>query len=166
MDRIHVGYVQGVHGLRGDLKVKCKFQEPDKVFINGKKIYLNEEEHTITGCKFYKGFYLTTIDNLKDINLVEKYKGYDVYIDRSELELKSDEYLIEDLKGMQIVELESGLSCGEVIDFIDNGMQKILLLDSEVVTMVPLVSEYVENVDAKKRIVTLKNIQKLGSSLK
>lgn len=166
MDRIHIGYVQGVHGLRGDLKVKCKFQEPDKVFIKGKKIYLNEEEHTITGCKFYKGFYLTTIDNLRDINLVEKYKGFDVYIDRSELGLNDKEYLIEDLKGMQIIELESGLPCGEVIDVMDNGMQKILLLDSEVVTMVPLVPEYVENVDIKKRIVTLKNIQKLGSSLK
>jgi len=159
MKSVHIGYVKGVHGLRGDLKIKCQFESPDKVFKNGNKIYLNEEEHTITNSKLYKGLYLVTIDNLKDINLVEHYIGYDVYFDREDLNLGENDYILSDLYGMEIV--EDGKTYGKVLEILENTVQKILVIDYEPKYMVPLVDEYVKKVDLENKVIEVEDVRSL-----
>lgn len=159
MEKIYIGYVSGVHGLRGDLKVKCSFEQPERVFKKGNKLYLNEEEHEITNAKFYKGVYLVTIDNLKDVNLVEKYKGYDVYFSREDLELEDGEYILADLYDMTIE--EDGKDYGKVEEIFDNGAQKILKIDYTKPYMIPLVNEYIKNVDLENKKITVNGVEGL-----
>lgn len=159
MEKIYVGFVQGVHGLRGDLKVKNRFESPEKIFIKGNRIYLNEEEHEITNAKFYKGHYLVTIDNLKDINLVEKYIGYDVYFAREDLREEDGDYIIDDLYGLKIV--SNGKEYGVVKEILDNGAYKILVIDYETSYMIPLVDEYVVEVDVKGGKIEGANVEAL-----
>ena len=159
MEKVYIGYVQGVHGLRGDLKVKNRFDKPERVFTPGIKIYLNDEIHEISACKFYKGFYLCTIDNLKDINLVEKYIGYDVFIDREALNLKEREYILDDLYGLEIE--SNGKTCGKVKDILDNKIYNILVIEYEKEYMIPLIDEYVVNVDLKNKKIICKDIERL-----
>lgn len=158
MNKVYIGYVQGVHGLRGDLKIKCRFESPEEVFQKGNKILLNDEEHVITNAKFYKGFYLVTIDNLKDINLVEKYKGFDVYFDRDSLELKRG-YILEDLYGLTIVEGKDKF--GKVKEILDNGVYKILVVEYDTEYMIPLIDEYIKKVDLDKGIIEVENVRSL-----
>lgn len=157
--KIYIGYVQGVHGLRGDLKIKCRFESPEKVFQKGNNIYLNEEVHEITNAKFYKGFYLVTIDNLKDINLVEKYKGFDVYFERDDLKLEEGEYILSDLYGMTIV--ENGKTYGSVSEILEHGAGKILVIDYKKKYMIPLVDEYIKKVDLNSREIQVDSIEGL-----
>lgn len=150
MEKIWIGYVQGVHGLRGDLKIKNKFEKPQNVFIKGKNIYLNEEKHIITNTKFYKGFYLTTIDNIKSINAVEKYKGYDVYIDREELDLNENEYIFEDLIGLEVLSDEK--SFGKVKSVVNNGAQDLIEVDTgSKSVLIPIVGEFIRKVDVSSQ---------------
>lgn len=158
MEKVYVGYVQGVHGLRGDLKVKCSFEKPEKVFIKDANIFLEDEEHTITNFKFYKGFYLVTIDNIKDINAVEKYKGYDVFIDRENLNLDG-EYILDDLYGMRIKENTDDF--GVVKEILDNGTYKILVVDYDKRYMIPLVDEYVKKVNLETGEIEVENVRSL-----
>lgn len=159
MEKVYVGFIQGVHGLRGDLKIKCGFESPERVFKKDNVIFLNEEPHTVTNAKPYKGHYLVTIDNLKDINLVEKYIGYDVYVDRKYLNLKEDEYILDDLYGMAIV--CKGKIYGKVSEIIENGMQKVLVIDYEKKYMIPLVDAYIKKVDLAKKEVIVDEIEGL-----
>lgn len=158
MEKIHIGYVSGVHGLRGDLKIKCTFEMPEKVFLIGNTIYLNEECHTITNSKFYKGHYLVTIDNIKDINKVEHYKGFDVYFNRKDLNLDNG-YIINDLYGMTIV--DSNKKYGIVKDVLDNGKYKILVVEYDKNYMIPLVPEYVKEVNLENREIMVLNVRSL-----
>lgn len=159
MERIYIGFVQGVHGLRGDLKIKNRFENPEKIFVNGNKIYLNDEEHVITNQKFYKGHYLVTIDNLKDINLVEKYIGYDVFFAREELHEKEGEYIVDDLFGLEVV--SNGKHCGRVKEILDNGKYKILVVEYTKSYMVPLIDEYVKRVDVSKGTIEVQDVEGL-----
>ncbi len=159
MDKVFIGYVQGVHGLRGDLKIKNKFDKPERVFIPNQTIYLNSEKHTITACKFYKGFYLVTIDNIKHINLVEHYIGYDVFIDRESLNLKNDEYILSDLYNLEIVCVNK--KYGKVSEIMNNGVYDILVIDYEKKYMIPLIDEYVLKVDINNNSIICKNIEGL-----
>lgn len=159
VEKVYIGYVSGVHGLRGDLKIKCKFESPDRVFNKGNTLYLNEEPHIITNSKLYKGVYLVTIDNLKDINLVEKYKGFDVFFDRSDLHLNDNEYILNDLYGLTIK--CSGKEYGKVKEILDNGQYKILNVDYKKDYMIPLVDEYIERVDLLNKEIITKDIESL-----
>lgn len=156
MSKVYVGYVSGVHGLRGDLKIKCKFESPEKVFIVGNSILLNEESHEITACKFYKGVYLVTIDNIKDINKVEHYTGYDVYIDRSYI---GDSYILDDLYDMTII--CNGKTYGKVKEILNNNSYNILEIDYDKKYMIPLIDEYIINVKLDKKEIECKNIEGL-----
>ncbi len=159
MEKIYIGYVQGVHGLRGDLKIKNRFERPDDVFKKENTIYLNEEPHIITNSKFYKGFYLVTIDNLKDINLVLKYKGYDVYFKKEDLHLKKDDFILDDLIDLNII--YKGKNYGKVKEVRDNSAYKILLIDFKQKYMIPLIDEFIKSVDLDKREITVDNIEGL-----
>ena len=158
MTKIGIGYVQGVHGLRGDLKIKNRFENPNRVFQKGNTIYLNEEAHQITNCKFYKGFYLVTIDNLKDINLVEKYKGFDVFFERDDLHLKEGEYLLEDLIGFEIREKEFR---GTVKALLHNGIYPLLKVEYEKDYLIPFVDDYIVKVDVSSKCIQCKDIEGL-----
>ena len=156
MEKVYVGYVKGVHGLRGDLKIKCRFESPEKVFIQNNIIYLNEEKHKITNTKFYKGCYLVTIDNLKDINLVEKYQGYDVFIDREDLNLNG-KYILNDLYDMTIV--FNNHPYGTVKNILNNGKYDILQIAYQKDYMIPLIDEFIKEVDLDKKTIEVKNIE-------
>lgn len=159
MKKIFVGYVQGTYGLKGDLKIKSNFDKADRVFTNGSKIYLNNELHEITFCKFYKGFYLCTIDNIKDINEVEKYIGYNMYINREDLHLESNEYLLDDLYGLTI--LANDKNYGTVKEIFNNKIYNILVIDYDKQFMIPLIDEYVVKIDLENKIIICKNIEEL-----
>lgn len=158
MDKIYIGYVGGVHGLRGDLKIKCRFECPDKVFVKGNKIFLNDEEHIITNVKFYKGYYLVTIDNLKDINLVEHYKGFDVFFNRDDLNLNGS-YILSDLYDMTIT--SNGNSYGKVTGISNNGVYNILEIDYKKKYMIPLIDEYVKKVNLEAKTIEVENVEAL-----
>ncbi len=159
MEKVYIGFVQGVHGLRGDLKIKNRFESPEKVFVKGNYIYLNEEAHQITNAKFYKGHYLVTIDNLKDINAVEKYKGYEVYFAREDLKEKEGDYIVDDLFGLKIV--CDGKEYGKVKEILDNGVYKILSVEYEKSYMIPLIDEYVKKVDVENGQIEVEDVEAL-----
>lgn len=159
MEKIYIGFVQGVHGLRGDLKIKNRFESPEKVFVNGNRIFLNDEEHTITNQKFYKKHYLVTIDNMKDINLVEKYIGYDVYYAREDLNEVEGDYIVDDLFGKRIV--SGGKEYGTVKEILDNGHYKILSIEYEPNYMIPLIDEYIGKVDLQAGTIEVNDVEGL-----
>lgn len=159
MEKVYIGYVQGVHGLRGDLKIKNRFEDPKKVFVKGNRLFLNEEEYQITNSKFYKGFYLVTIDSLKDINLVEKYKGFEVYFAKEDLNLDEDGYILDELFGMDVI--SGGKTFGKVKDILDNGIYKILVVDNPKSLMIPLIDKYVKKVDVISKTIECEDIEEL-----
>ena len=154
-----LGYISGTHGLRGDLIVKSKFEKQDKAFKVGNKIYLNDEVHEITDAKIYKDRYLIKIDNLKNINLVEHYKAYDVFIDRDELKLGDNEYLFSDLIDMKII--CNNKEYGRVIRVENYGKDYCLRVKQSKEFLIPLIDEYIINVDISNKTITCKNIEGL-----
>ena len=156
---IYLGYISGTHGLRGDLIVKSKFEKKDKAFKVGNHIYLNSERHEITDAKIYKDKYLIKIDNLKNINLVEKYKAYDVNIEREELNLEDNEYLFSDLIDMEI--LCNNKNFGKVLSVENYGKDDCLRVKMNKEYLIPLIDTYIEKVDLEKRVIYCNNIEGL-----
>lgn len=159
MDKIWIGYIKEPKGLKGELKLKSSFERILDAIRVGNTIYFNDEKHTITDSKPYKDYYLINIDNLNDINLIEKYKGYDVYTTREILGMSDKDYLMKDLIGMDIVCNDK--TYGKVSEVVSNNQYYILKIDYKTKYMIPFVDSYIIDVNTKDKKITCQNVEGL-----
>ena len=105
MEKLKIGKIVGTHALKGELKIRSFSDFNDQRFVVGHKLYLNEivDPFIIKTVRVHKGNYLISFEGLQDINLVEKYVGYNVY------GLKED----VELDGKNISAIELNLFVGE-----------------------------------------------------
>ena len=158
---IYIGKIVNTHGIKGEVRLLSNFLEKDLIFKNGFKVYIGskKEEQVINTYRPHKLFDMLTFKGVDDINLVLKYKGEKVYINKADLRLKDDEYLLEDLIGMKIVSEEEVL--GVVSDIIDTKGHKLLYVTFAKNYYIPYNSYYIKQVDVRKKEIIAKNIRDL-----
>ena len=147
-DYILIGKITGVFGIKGELKVYTESDFVEYRFRKGAKILLNSKKQekivTVSSMRVHKNNVLITIDNLRDINLVEQYVGFDVYAPSDdEVPLEDDEYLVDDLVGFKVVD-EDDNYLGEVTDFIEVPQGYIMeVKDKGKKQLIPFVDEFI-----------------------
>lgn len=145
------GKIVGVFGLKGELKV---ISESDtNRFIKDNELYLGKNETKlqkvkVSSSRVHKGMYLVTINDLFDINLVEKYVGLNFYIDREEMDdLEDGEFYLDDLIGLKVINQNKEV-LGPVVEVLDlyHPVIEIELKNGKKILM-PFVKEYVKGFD-------------------
>ena len=150
---LETGKIVGVFGLKGELKVLS--ESTTNRFIKDNYLYLGKKETRLTKVKIssariHKALHLVTIDDLFDINQVEKFIGCNFYIDRDELDdLEENEYYFTDLIGLKVINQNNEL-LGTVIDVLDLPTSAVIevSLESGKKSMIPFVKEYIKDVTA------------------
>ena len=107
------------------------------------------KEFKVSSYRVLKGNVVITINDQKDINLVEQYIGSTVLADASDIPpLEEGEFLIDDLVGLKTYD-EQGNYYGDVIDVIIIPNQDILEIKkgNERPMLIPFVDEYILSVD-------------------
>lgn len=153
-DYIYIGKITGTHGIKGEVKILSSFFEKDKVFINGHKLYVTPlyNEEVISTYRVHKNFDLVTFKNYSDINEVNKYRGMNVYVKRSDLSLGDGEYLLEDLINYEVYDKD--ILLGKVLSVTMNNSVMIKVQGSKTF-YIPFIDEYIDNVDTiNKKIIT------------
>ena len=95
-EMIYIGKTVSTFGIKGELKVISDFEKCDKAYKIGNKILINNIEHVISGIRYHKNYILLEIDDLKNINNILKYVGFNIYIKRMDLHLEENEFLYKD----------------------------------------------------------------------
>lgn len=149
---LETGKIVGCFGLKGELKVLS--DSTTNRFVKGNSLYLGKKENKlmkvkITSSHIHKGMHLVTIDDLYDINLVEKYVGCSFFINRDEMnDLKENEYYFSDLIGLSVVN-QHGETLGKVSDVLDLPTSAVIeiKLSNDKKCMIPFVEEYIKEVN-------------------
>lgn len=153
MNKTKVGKIVNTHGIRGELKVA--FEDID-VFEKGMTIYVSKRdeflEFTLKEFRVHKNHLLIKINDFDNINDVEKYKTYDVYIEKDE-----DEVYYSDLVGYELV--ADGTKVGIVADITNNNAHDIFVLDNGV--MIPYVDAFVIDINDETKKITVNLIEGL-----
>ena len=83
MEYVRVGNIVNTFGLKGELKIKSHTDFEDVRFKVTQQLYISYmnafEPVVIKSFRKHKGFILLSFEK-QDINLVEKYKGCDIFI--------------------------------------------------------------------------------------
>ncbi|MBQ3020641.1 MAG: 16S rRNA processing protein RimM [Bacilli bacterium] len=158
MDLVYVGKIVNTHGIKGELRIKSDFEKKELVFKVGNKIIIDSEEHIIRSYRYHKIFDMITIDDFNNINDVLKYVGKNVYVSRSSLALNSDDYLLSDLIGLNVV--FNNISYGVVSDY-SNSVNPLLKIEYEKNYYIPINSSYIKSVDLANKKIIVDNIEGL-----
>lgn len=159
MSKIYFGKTTMTHGIKGELKCYTDFEKKELVLKNKIPIYINNQKHVISTSRPHQNHYLITIDNLLDINLVEEFRNKAIYIERSDLNLEENDYLIEDLIGMNVKEGEELL--GKVTDIRYNKGGLLLHIKNSSSFYIPYQDNFIDKVDLEKETIYVKNAKGL-----
>lgn len=159
-DRLKVGVVTSVHGIKGEVKVfpttddSRRFKKLKKVYLDTGKEMLPLE---IEGVKFFKQMVILKFKGYENPDDVMKFRQKELWIDRKDaVRLSKDEYFIADLIDMEVCD-EEGKLIGTLKDVISTGANDVYAVETpegrEV--LFPAIRQCVLDVDTEARKMTV-----------
>lgn len=160
MDNVFVGKIVNTHGIKGEIRIVSDFEFKARVFKVGNIVIINGQEFIIASYRVHKNFDMITLEGFNDINQVLSFKGLNLFVKRSDLDLKNDDYLLEDLIGMNI-QIRDELF-GNVEDY-SRGQNSLLHIRYEdKVYYIPLKGNFIEKIDMdNNRIIAKEKVREL-----
>ena len=150
------GKIVNTHGIRGEVKIQswcdsaeflCEF---DLYYIDGNPV-------KVLAARPHKGCVLAKLEGISDINAAMCLKNKVIYVDRSDLSLPEGRYFISDLLGLSVV-TEDGKELGTIKDVLNLPANDVYVIRGEREYMIPVVREFVLNVDLDAQKVTVRLI--------
>ncbi len=158
-EMIYIGKTVSTFGIKGELKVISDFEKCDKAYKIGNKILINNIEHVISGIRYHKNYILLEIDDLKNINNILKYVGFNIYIKRMDLHLEENEFLYKDLISSDVID-NDGSNLGKIIE-ARQGVNLLIKVKGSKEFYIPYVDEYIINFDLNNKKLYTKNAKDL-----
>lgn len=152
-----IGQVVGVHGLRGDLKVRVESDDPERFYML-KWAYLGDahERFRVRGVRFFKGFALLRLEGIADRTTAEAYRGQYVWVHVSEsLPLGEDEYYFYQIEGLT-VQTDEGEVLGHVVEILETGANDVYVVrgpQGEI--LLPAIKDVILDVDLAEGVMTV-----------
>lgn len=161
-EKIKIGQVVNVVGLKGELKV-YHYTDYKERFEELEHIYLDSTLCKISSVRYIKDMVILKLAGIDDRNAAEKQKGKAVSIEKKDVrELPEDTYYIFDLIGLKVLD-ECGAMLGTLCDVIQNSAQDLyeIELENKSKFLLPAVEEFVLNINMDNRTMTVRLIEGL-----
>jgi 16S rRNA processing protein RimM len=155
-----VGVVTGVHGLRGDVSVQNRSDNPDRWAAGGSVLREDGASLTIESSRRHGRKLLVKFDGIADRSAAEKLRGAVLVVPESWLpDLTDGEWWAHQLVGCQ-VRTASGRILGIVTEVIPNPANDIwVAVDEEGrETLVPALADLLIDVDVDARTILVRDV--------
>jgi len=154
-----VGRVGRPHGLRGEVLVHVRTDDPETRFAAGTVLATDPAERgplTVASARPHSGRYVLGFDGVSDRTIAERLRGTALVVDSADLAPTGDPDEFHDCELLGLaVETTEGSAFGELLDVVHGPGTDLLVIgvgDREV--LVPFVREFVPVVDvAGRRLV-------------
>lgn len=160
MEFVVIGKIVNTHGLKGTLKIKSFTDFKEQRYSKGGTLYISFESSyipvTVESHREVKKLDYVKFTEFSDINLVEKYKGSDLVIEKAlihELD-DEDEFYFNELIGMDVYNEE--ILIGKCIDIRDYPQGEVLVIKTEKKNiLIPFRKEFIKEVNKEKKSLHL-----------
>lgn len=137
-DKLKIGQVTGVHGVRGEMKVRPFTDDPAQ-FLTHKQIIMDDKVWAVKSARLHKGTVLLALSGIEDRTAAEQHRSAEIFITREAAgEPEADEFYITDLIGMAVVSPD-GAPIGTVTDIVQTcgSVDNFVIKTPERALMVP-----------------------------
>ena len=85
-----------------------------------------------------------------------------MYIDKTDIELEEGRYFIEDIKGCEVFDIDTGVCYGKVTNVIKTGANDVYeVSDGERELLIPKIDDVVKEIDIDGKRITIRPIKGL-----
>jgi 16S rRNA processing protein RimM len=151
-DLLEVGVVIGVHGLRGDVKIR-PLPTGDLALPGAREVYLKDSRDFLVAYKAvrsskHKQNVLLRLAGLENLAAAESLVGASIWKAKTDLpELDDEQYYWSDLEGLEVVDQQQGV-IGRVVGMFATAAHDILEVDSPVgEVLIPALEPFLVRVD-------------------
>lgn len=169
MDKyVSVGKILNFHGIKGEAKVG--YSQNRLEFISGlESVFIKLENEykklDIESIKTNKKFLIIKFSQINSIDELLPYKGSLLFVTEETIRqnLDEDEFLIDELVGMGVIDKETNKSLGFVVGVSNNGATDLLSIktNNKHVSLIPFVKAIVPDVDLTDKKIYINNIEGL-----
>ncbi|WP_051280103.1 ribosome maturation factor RimM [Anaerovorax odorimutans] len=162
MEKIKIGQIVNVVGLKGELKV-YHYSDYKERFEEIEELYIEDISYNISKVRYIKEMVILKLKGIDDRTEAEKYKGKNLYIPEKELRiLPKDTYYIKDLKGLLVYD-EDNNYIGVLCDVIQNRAQDLYEIEMENKNkfLIPAVDNFILKIDMTNRTMIVRLIKGL-----
>lgn len=154
---LKIGLLVGVHGIKGEIKLKSYTDIPENIF-SYKGLYVENSNKPINlvFVRKVKNSFICRIENIITRNEAEKLRGLKLFINRNKLsKLSDDEFYQVDLLGFDVYNLKRE-SFGSIISFNDFGGGLLVEVNkNDKMFYLPMSSNFLKDINYMKKEVVL-----------
>lgn len=159
MEFRYVGDLVSTHGIKGEVRIISDIKFKDEIFKPGRLLYIGKQKDVleIERYRVHKIYDMVTFKGLHDINDVLLYKGDAVYINKEDIVV--DGYFDEDI-------IDAEVYCGDMLlgklnCILKSKAHDIFSIIGPHKCLIPVVSEYILDVDTEHKKVMVQNVEGL-----
>ena len=159
--RVVVGRIGKAHGIRGDVSVEVRTDEPERRFAPGTALLVQHDTHpplVIADARDHSGRLLLRFEGVNDRTAAEGLRGciLEADVDPNEVPEDADEFYDRQLLGLQ-AQTTTGARLGHITDIIHLPGHDVLAVHTEAggEVLVPFVQEIVPDVDLLEGTITI-----------
>lgn len=151
--RVEIGRIARVHGIRGEVVIATHDPESD-LLDRQAALWIGGVAREVVRARSTPRGWLIQLAGVATRNDAEALRGQVVEVDRAALELDEDDVLLDDLIGCRVQRVD-GTPWG-TIAAIEGGMQdRLVIHDGDIERQLPLVDEFVTDIDLEAGVVTV-----------
>lgn len=150
--RIAIGYVAGVHGVRGEIVGRT--DDGSDLLSELTSIYIGDVHHQVEQARFTPKGVLLRLAGVSDRTAAEALRGHTIAADREDLVEEEGDVLLQEMIGCRVISSD-GVPFGEVAQ-IQWGLQdRLVVLDAEFERLIPVVDELILGVDLERNEIVV-----------
>lgn len=166
---VKVGKIVSTFGLNGALKIYLYTDFADERFKKGNEIFIgnistpNQIKMKIQSSKPYKNMYLLKFEDFDNINDVEKFMNYYLWVDKAQQEKLDDgEFYYHQIIDCKVVSNE-GEDIGVIKEIISPGANDVwvVITEEKKEILIPYIDSVVKEVNVAKKTVIIELMEGL-----
>ncbi|MBC7633088.1 ribosome maturation factor RimM [Aeromicrobium sp.] len=160
--QVVIGRIGRAHGIRGELNVDIRTDEPERRFAPGSSVVCGDRTLTIATSRHHSGRLVVSFTEIPDRTAAEGLHGrtIEMLIDPSDVPHDPEEFYDHQLVGLEV--RAGGVAVGVVTGILHLPHQDTLTVDIDGrEVFVPFVTELVPVIDVPGGFVTVKDIDGL-----
>lgn len=165
---ISVGKIVNFHGIKGEARVGYSKNQQD-FFLSLESVFVKKDneykELKIESVRQNKNVLIVKFEGIDSINDIIPLKGCLLFVEEDVVRenLDEDEFLIDELVGLNVFDNETGDKLGFVIGVSNNGASDLISVktNSKKISLIPFVKAIVPVVDIKNKKIMINNIEGL-----
>ncbi|QIK73142.1 ribosome maturation factor RimM [Propioniciclava coleopterorum] len=162
-----IGTIGRAHGLRGEVSVRVRTDEPELRFVAGEPVLIGGAPRVLDAVRWHSGTLLIRLAGVSDRTAAEALAGTDLWarVPADALPTEDDAYYDRQLIGLRVLDA-AGAEVGAVADVLHLPSQDVLAVRTPAgERLVPFVTELVPVVDLERGLVQVAEVPGLLTDL-